>query len=159
VEVIVDREEQRVPRAVTTSALLGVLMIIVCVVLSFALPPDEQQEVRLGLAVGVSMSPLGLLIWWLFRPTKGAWPLVLRLWVCAALAIGSFLLWQRAEQPILAFVFGALYTLLAVMYVACWIAIRRLQAASSITAVASSQPELGVQAGPEGPNASGSESA
>jgi hypothetical protein len=144
---------------VTTSALLGVLMIVVCVVLSFALPPDEQQEVRLGLAVGVSMSPIGLIVSWLFRTTKGAWPLFVRLSLCVALAVGSFLLWQRAEQPIGAFVFGALYTMLAVMYVAGWIAIKRLQAASSITAVTGSQPELGVQAGQEGRNESGSESA
>jgi hypothetical protein len=155
-----DSEGQRVVRTQTKSALLGVVMIAVCVVLSFALPPDEQQEIRLGLAVGVSMSPTLLLIWWLFRPTKVTWPpLVLQLSVCAALAVASFWLWQRAEQPIAAFVFGAFYTMLALMRVACQIAISRLQAASGATGASGSQPGLGVQAEPEGRNEPASESA
>jgi hypothetical protein len=156
-----DREGQQVVvRTGTKSALLGVMMIAVCIVLSYALPTDDQQEVRLGLAIGVSMSPMVLLSWWLFRPTKVTWPpLVLQLPVCAALAVGSFWLWQRAEQPIVAFVFGVFYAMLALMRVACQIAISRLQAASSATGASGSQPGFDVQAEPEGRNEPASESA
>jgi hypothetical protein len=156
-----DREGQRAAVcARTKSALLGVMLIAACIGLSIALPPDDHQEVRLGLAVGVSMSPIALLNWWLFRPTKVTWPpLVLQLSVCAALSVGSFWLWQRAEQAIAAFVFGAFYAMLALMRVACQIAISRLRAASRATGASGSRPGFDVQAEPGGRNEPASDSA
>lgn len=155
-----DREGQQVVRAGMNSALLGVMTIAVCIVLSLVLPADQHQEVRLGLAVGVSMSPMVLLNRWLFRPTKVTWPpLVVQLSVCAALAVGSFWLWQRAEEPIGAFVFGAFYTMLALMRVALQITISRLRAANGPTGTSDSQSGVGVQAEPEGRNEPTSESA
>jgi hypothetical protein len=161
VEVIMDREGQRgVVRARKISAFFSVMMIVVCIVLSFALPPEEQQEVRLALAVLVSMSLVVPLSLWLFRPTKFTWPtLVLQLSVCVGLAASSFWLWQRAEQPIVAVVFCAFYTVLALLRVVCQIAISRLQAASRATGASGSQPGFAVQAEPEGRNESASDSA
>jgi hypothetical protein len=95
-----DREERRWLRHGIRSVLLGVLLIAFFAVASFALGPGELPESRLGLAVGVTLCPMGLLLWWLSRPTTVFWPIVLRVFACAVLAVTSF--WRkRPAEPIL----------------------------------------------------------
>ena len=79
------------------SALLGALLIAFFAVASFALGLAELPESRLGLAVGVTLCPMGLLLWWLSRPTPVFWTIVLRVFVCAVLAVTSFWLWWWAK--------------------------------------------------------------
>jgi hypothetical protein len=144
-----DREEKRWLRLGIQSALLGVLLMAGFAIASFALGLGKVPESRLGLAVGVTLCPMGLLLWWLSRPTTAFWPIVLRAFACAALAVTSFWLWWWAESPLGACVVGAGYAMLALLQIGLGIALARLRGASNTAGVPGGQPSLGLQAGPE----------
>ena len=157
VEVAMDREERRWLRHGIRLVLLGVLLIAFFAVASFALGPGELPESRLGLAVGVTLCPMGLLLWWLSRPTPVFWPIVLRVFACAVLAVTSFWLWWWAESPLGAFGVGALAT----PYRRCCrsgcltIAFVRLRGESNKAGVPGGQSSLGLHVGPNGETSRG----
>jgi hypothetical protein len=140
-------QEKRWLRHSIRSALLGVLLIAFFAVASFVLGLGEVPESRLGLAVGVTLCPMGLLVWWLSRPTTTFWPIVLRGFACAVLAVTSFWLWWWAESPLGACGVGAGYAVLALLQIGLGIALARLRGVSNIAGVPGGQSSLGLQAG------------
>ena len=150
-----DREEIRWLRHGIRSVLLGVLLIAFFAVASFALGPGELPESRLGLAVGVTLCPMGLLLWWLSRPTPVFWPIVLRVFACAVLAVTSFWLWLWAESPLGAFGVGAGYAILALLQIGLMIAFVKLRGVSNKAGVPGGQSSLGLHAGSERRDESG----
>lgn len=73
------------------------------------------------LAAALSLAPLLLIFRWLthrmLHPKSAAWISldVLMGLGCAALAVGFFWMWQSLEHPVLAYLDGILYALLALL--------------------------------------------
>jgi hypothetical protein len=128
------------------SALWGVLLIAGSVVVSFVAP--ELSESRLGLAVGATLCPMGLLLGWLSRPTTASWHVVLRVFACAALAVSSVWLWW-AISPVGGCVVAGGYAIMGLLQIGLQIALARFPAGSNTAAGPCGEPRLGLQAGPE----------